>query len=94
MLLLRELAVTTVLVLAGSANASFYPKNSDVLVLDHKNFKNEILHSDNAAVSLPSYFCNCITRLYSLILCRSLSKCAAPGFFPYNMNLAEEDTER
>jgi hypothetical protein len=49
MLLLRELALTSLLLL-GSADAAFYSKKSAVVQLDSKNFKKEILDSRNVAV--------------------------------------------
>ncbi|KAF8544239.1 thioredoxin-like protein [Trichophaea hybrida] len=49
MLLLRELAITSLLLL-GSAEAAFYSKNSAVIQLDNKNFKKEIIDSINVAV--------------------------------------------
>lgn len=50
--LLRELVVTTLLLLASGADAAFYGTKSAVVQLDHKNFAKEILNSDNAAVGV------------------------------------------
>ncbi|KAI5798167.1 hypothetical protein FPQ18DRAFT_321741 [Pyronema domesticum] len=49
MVSLRNIAVTALL-FWGTADAAFYGKNSPVVSLDKKNFKEEILDSRNAAV--------------------------------------------
>lgn len=51
MVLLRDLGLVAFLALTHSANA-FYSKNGDVLNLDEKSFKKEILLSEHAAVSI------------------------------------------
>ncbi|RPB04418.1 thioredoxin-domain-containing protein [Choiromyces venosus 120613-1] len=57
MVLLRELSLAMFLALAGSANA-FYGKSSGVIMLDSKNFKNEILNTEHASVRChhPPFF--------------------------------------
>ncbi|KAL7271586.1 hypothetical protein RUND412_005645 [Rhizina undulata] len=49
MVLLRELTLAALLAFAGGANA-FYTKSSDVLMLDEKSFKKEILDSNYASI--------------------------------------------
>ena len=50
MILLRELAITALLLLGADA---MFSANSAVLTLDSQNFAKEILTSNNAAVSAP-----------------------------------------
>lgn len=54
MVSLRNIAVTALL-FWGTADAAFYGKNSPVVSLDKKNFKEEILDSRNAAVRSTFY---------------------------------------
>jgi len=49
MVLLRELSLAAFLALAGGVNA-FYGKSSEVIMLDSKNFRREILNTEHASI--------------------------------------------
>lgn len=63
MLLVRELAAASLLLLVGSADATFYSKKSAVIQLDSKNFKSEILDSKHVSVYIP--VCFTVRQFYS-----------------------------